>query len=264
MADVLIDGLSPAEADLLYLSHANYGAYTSFAVEDGGVRGLGLHLERLENEAVTLFGRPVGLERLRALARQALARRRDAWLRVSLFSPHIGPRTPDWVGAPKVMVGVSSPVAPVAETVRLQPKAYERESPSLKHSATFGLIRARRLARQAGFDDALFVDGDGRVTEGSLWNIGFLSGDTVVWPEAPMLDGVAQRLIRRGLDAVGLGERTEIVRMDDLERFDGAFICNSATPACAVTAIGERTFVVDEGPIERVAAAWRAAPLEPI
>lgn len=79
-----------------------------------------------------------------------------------------------------------------------------------------------------------------------------------------MLDGVAQRLIRRGLDAVGLGERTEIVRMDDLERFDGAFICNSATPACAVTAIGERTFVVDEGRIERVAAAWRAAPLEPI
>lgn len=264
MADVLIDGLPPTEPDLLYLSHASYGAYTSFAVEDGGVRGLGLHLERLEDEAVTLFGRTVGLDRLRALTLQSLAQRGDAWLRVSLFSPHIGPRTPDWIGAPKVMVGASSPVAPVAATVRLQPKAYERETPSLKHSATFGLIRARRLARQAGFDDALFVAGDGRISEGSLWNIGFLSADTVVWPEAPMLDGVAQRLIRRGLDAVGLGERTEIVRMDDLERFDGAFICNSATPACAVTAIGERTFGVDEGRIERIAAAWRAAPLEPI
>lgn len=259
-----IDGRPASLDDLSHQARVNYGAYTSFAVEGGGVRGLGLHMERLDDESMALFGQPVRTERVRGYVRDALGTKADAWVRVSLFSTEIGPRTPDWVGVPKVMVGVFEPVAPVAETVRLQPQTYGREVSHLKHSATFGLIRARRLARQAGFDDALFVDGDGRVTEGSLWNIGFLSGDTVVWPEAPMLDGVAQRLIRRGLDAVGLGERTEIVRMDDLERFDGAFICNSATPACAVTAIGERTFVVDEGRIERVAAAWRAAPLEPI
>lgn len=108
------------------------------------------------------------------------------------------------------------------------------------------------------------MDGDGLISEGSLWNIGFLSGDTVVWPDAPMLDGVAQRLIQAGMAQVALQGRKQLVRLDDLDRFDGAFICNSATPAAAVTAIGDRTFGVDETRIARLAAAWHAAPLQPI
>lgn len=262
--ELSVDGAPATPDDLTHVALVNYGAYTSFRVEQGGVRGLDLHLARLEAEAVELFGEPVGEGRLRDLMRQAVAGRDVCWLRVSLFSTEISPRTPDWRGLPRVLIALSPPPPPFAEGARLQPQTYAREAPHLKHVATFGLIRARRRAREAGFDDALFVDGEGRVLEGSLWNIGFVSGDDVVWPQAPMLAGVAQALVQRGLGGVGLTGRTEPVHVDDLARFDAAFLCNSATPACAVASIKDRVFTPPPALIGRLAAAWASNPVQPI
>ncbi|WP_374515929.1 aminotransferase class IV [Brevundimonas sp.] len=262
--DLRIDGAPATAGDLSQLALVNYGAYTSFRVEGGGVRGLDLHLARLEASAVELFGEPVGEERLRRLMRAAVSDRPDCWLRVSLFSLQIGPRTPEWRGVPKVMTAALPPPPPLAESLRLQVQRHSRHAPHLKHSGAFDLIRARRLARAAGFDDALFVDEAGRVSEGSLWNIGFLSGDLVVWPDAPMLAGVGQALIRRGLAAAGLNDTVARVDLPDLGRFDGAFICNSATPVCAVVAIGDHGFAVRGESIERLRAAWASNPPQPI
>lgn len=262
--DILIDGVPATREDLAHLALVNYGAYTSFPVEGGGVRGLDLHLQRLEAEALELFGEAVGETRLRDLMRRAVDGRSDCWLRASLFSPGISPRTPGWTGAPRVMTATSPPPPPLAERVQLQTQTYQREAAHLKHVATFGLIRARRTARAAGFDDALFVDGQGRVSEGSLWNIGFVRGDRVTWPQAPMLAGVAQALLQRGLGEAGLTSVTEAVRLDDLSRFDGAFICNSATPACVVASIDGHALDPAAVPLEALRAAWASQPRQPI
>lgn len=262
--ELSVDGASASLDDLAHVALVNYGAYTSFRVEPGGVRGLDLHLARLQAEAIELFGEPVGETRLRDLMRKAVAGREACWLRVSLFSPEISPRTPDWRGPPKVLIAASPPPAPLADNLRLQVQTYAREAPHLKHVATFGLVHARRAARAAGFDDALFVDAEGRVSEGSLWNVGFVRGDGIVWPQAPMLAGVAQALVQRGLGAVGLTGRIEPVDVADLGRFDAAFICNSATPARSVSAIGSRTFVPPPTLIGRLQSAWTSNPIQPI
>ncbi len=262
--ELSVDGAPATSGDLACVALVNYGAYTSFRVEEGGVRGLDLHLARLEAEAVELFGEPVGEARLRDLMREAVAGRDACWLRVSLFAPEVTPRAPDWRGVPRVMTALSPPPPPFADAPRLQLQTYAREAAHLKHVATFGLIRARRAARAAGFDDALFIDGEGRVSEGSLWNIGFVRGDDVVWPQAPMLAGVAQALVQRGLDAVGLKGRAEPVHADDLARFDAAFLCNSATPACAIAAISDHVFTTPPGLIDRLRGAWVSNPVEPI
>jgi branched-subunit amino acid aminotransferase/4-amino-4-deoxychorismate lyase len=264
MTSIHIDGLPPSEADLHYLALVNYGAYTSFRVEEGGVRGLNLHLGRLDAYAIELFGEPVGEGRLRAVLRVAVADRREAWVRASLFSPEIWSRTPSARVRPKVMTMVAPPPPPLATSVRAKIQTYAREEAHIKHTAIFGLIRARRLAREAGFDDALFADADGLISEGSSWNIGFLDGDTVVWPQAPMLAGVAQSLIQDGLGTVGMTGNSQPVRVPDLDRFDGAFLCNSATPACAIAAIDAVKFDADPDRIERIARAWASAPLQPI
>lgn len=260
--DILIDGVPATAADLAHVALVNYGAYTSFRVEAGGARGLDLHLARLEAEAIELFGEAVGEARLRDLMRAAVEGRGDCWLRVSLFAPEVSPRTPDWRGTPGVMIAVSPPPAPLAGEVRLQTQTYAREAAHLKHVATFGLVRARRLARAAGFDDALFVDAEGRVSEGSLWNIGFVRGDEVVWPQAPMLAGVTQALLQRGLAGAGLKGMTAPVRLADLSGFEAAFICNSATPACPVAAIDGHVF--GPPPLEALQAAWASQPRQPI
>lgn len=261
---ILVDGAAVTEAELTYLALVNYGAYTSFQVEDGGVRGLDLHLARLEASAVALFGESPGEPRLRQRMRQAVADRGDSWLRVSLFSPEIRHRDASWHGCPRVMTAVSPPPPPLGEARRVQPINYGREAAHLKHTAGFGLMRARRDAAAAGFDDALFADADGLISEGTLWNIGFIRGETVVWPRAPMLAGVTQALIGRGLASVGLDAVCEPVRLTDLGGFEGAFLCNSATPACAITAIGNVVMAEAGATIARLQQAWRSNPRQPI
>lgn len=262
--DLLIDGLPPTDDDLRYMALVNYGAVTSFCVEEGATRGLGLHLARLNASAIEMFGVPVADDRLRDLMRRALGDRRDAWLRVSLFSPHLWARLPSGRVEPKVMTVTAPLPPPLADSVRVQPQTYVRDAAHLKHTATFPLIRARRLAHDAGFDDAVFADADGLISEGSLWNIGFLSGNRVIWPEAPMLHGVAQALIHTRLADVGLTGMNQSVHLSDLAAFDGAFLCNSATPACPITAIGDHAFNVDPQRIERLRQAWALNPAEAI
>lgn len=262
--EMLIDGAPATATDLAYLARVNYGAYTSFRVEAGGVRGLDLHLARLAASGRELFGAAVAEARLRELMRQAIVGGADGWMRVSLFSPGITPREPGGIGSPKVAIGVFPPPLPLADGVRLQTRVYEREAPHLKHTANFGLIRERRAARADGFDDVLFVDAGGRVSEGSLWNIGFIDGGEIVWPEAPMLAGVTQALLEQGLATAGLSSRRELVAQPDLARFEGAFLCNSATPACAVSAIGDQPLDVAAVPVAALRAIWASQPCQPI
>ena len=258
--DILIDGLPATPADLAHQALVNYGAYTSFRVEAGAARGLDLHLARLEQAAVELFGDSPGEDELRRLMALAVGGRDACWLRVSLFSPEIGHRAPSFVGRPRVMTVVSPAPPPLATSARVMSLPYEREAPHLKHLATLGLIHARRAARAAGFDDALFVDRNGCVSEGALWNIGFVQGDRIVWPQASMLAGVAQALIHRGLAREGLVSERRPVALSDVAAFDGAFLCNSATPVCPITAVDAVVFQPDPAILTRIAQAWTAQP----
>ena len=66
---------------------------------------------------------------------------------------------------------------------------YQRELPALKHVGTFGLFQQRREAMAAGFDDALFLNEEGLVSEGSTWNLALHDGRQLVWPQAAALRG---------------------------------------------------------------------------
>jgi branched-subunit amino acid aminotransferase/4-amino-4-deoxychorismate lyase len=264
MTDILIEGLPATPDDLAHQALVNYGAYTSFRVENGAVRGLDLHLARLDQAAVELFGESPGEAEFRRLLALAVEGRDKAWMRVSLFSPEIGHRNPSFLGRPKVMTVVSPPPPPLATRMRVTAVPHGRETPHLKHVATFGQTRVRRAARAEGFDDALFVDDQGHVSEGVTWNIGFIQGDRIVWPQAPMLPGVTQVLIERGLIQTGLGVESRPVHLDQIAAFDGAFLCNSATPACPINSIDTVAFSEDPVWLDRLRDAWLSQPPQPI
>ncbi|RYG20319.1 MAG: class IV aminotransferase [Caulobacteraceae bacterium] len=252
-----IDGEPASVEALAPVLLSNYGAFTSMQVEDGAVRGLDLHLDRLEREALSLFGVSVPEARLRERMRTATAGLTGRHsLRVQLFLETITLRTPDALGEPSVLTVVSDPANPLCDPLRLQTQDYAREAPELKHNGTFGLTRARRAAKAASFDDALFVGPDGVVSEGTIWNIGFVEDGRIVWPRAPMLRGVGQRLLENGLDLVGLDSETRVIDRAALGEFRQAFICNSATPACPVGNIDGRSLDIDPALIDRLQAAW--------
>ena len=69
--------------------------------------------------------------------------------------------------------------------------------------------------------------GQARISEGTVWNIGFWDGVRVVWPQAPALRGTAERLLQLGLAAHGVAQEIRPVSVDELPAFRAAFACNA-------------------------------------
>ena len=270
MLTLLVNGAPAGQDDLLHMALVNYGAFTSMQAEQGadgvwGVRGLDLHLARLRESGLELFGEAPDEGAVRRWIGEALRDQSGAAsVRVNLFSRMISVRNPSAHGAPDVMVMAGPPAAEPAEALKLRVARYVREAPHLKHVATFGLIRERREAMAAGDDDVLFADENGRVTEGSIWNIGFLKGDTVVWPQGPMLAGTGQALIQRGLEAVDVATEHRWVGLPELPDFDAAFIVNAAMVGVPVAAIGAVRYAARPDLTTLAKNAWRSNPHQPV
>lgn len=217
-----------ASADDLAGALTNYGHFTSLQIRGGAAQGLDLHLQRLQQGTHELFGTALDAAQVRTWMQHALQAEdtRDASLRVTVFSRQFDFRQPLQPVAVDVLVAVAAPVCLPATARRLRSVVYQRDLPHLKHVGTFGLFEQRRRALQDGFDDALFITGDGHVSEGSTWNIGFLHGEQIVWPQAPSLCGTQQRVLQAGFAQAQ--QRLRPVALAELERFSGAIACNAA------------------------------------
>lgn len=260
-----INGEPATLEDVRHVATFNYGHFTSMQYRDGGVRGLGLHLERLDRATRELFGHELPASRVRGyLARALEGVEGPASVRINVFSRTAdrgalaGPAPPD------VMISLGPPALRDAAPFWVRATPYERDTPHLKHVGTFGLFHQRRAARQAGYDDALFVTRDAHVSEGTTWNMGFHDGDGIVWPEAPMLDGVTLQLVRRALAARGIAQTTRPVRHDELAGFRAAFALNTAFVARAIAGCDGHAWPGVAGLVESLVAMHDAGPAEPV
>ncbi|PZP06419.1 MAG: class IV aminotransferase [Sphingomonas hengshuiensis] len=223
-----IDGRAPTAAEWRALAQHNYGHFTSMQVRGHAVQGLDLHLARLREGNRELFDAGFDADAARAAMRDAVRHAGgECALRVTAFAPDFDPRRPDRPLVPVLLVSTAPPSSLPVSPLRVCSTVFSRPLPQVKHIDTFPLFHARRVAMQVGFDDALFVDADGRIGEGSTWNIGFWDGQSVVWPGAPALRGTAEALLCGGLDALGIARQVREVRLADLSRFRAAFACNA-------------------------------------
>jgi branched-subunit amino acid aminotransferase/4-amino-4-deoxychorismate lyase len=238
---------APATADdLRALALTNYGHFSSMQVEAGGVRGLDRHLARLDAATRELFGRPLDADVVRGYMRSALAGYEGAAsMRANVFSRQLHRDRMAEAAQPDVVVSVGAPRRIATTPVRLKSFRYERVLPHVKHVGTFGLFHHRRLAQLDGFDDALFVDASGAVSEASIWNIGFFDGCGVVWPDAPALRGISMQLIDSGLRERGVPSDSHRVAHVDIGAFQSAFLTNSSCVVRPIAEIDGVRFVVD-------------------
>jgi branched-subunit amino acid aminotransferase/4-amino-4-deoxychorismate lyase len=244
-----IDGEPPTTDRLATGLLANYGHFTALQVRDRRVKGLDLHLSRLDRANRELYGTGLDQDHVRGLIAHALGDDvRDAAVRVIAFG----------VGEPSLMVAVRPPSTPPATPQRLLPVAYTRPLPHVKHLGGFGQLHHRKRAEQAGYDDALLT-ADGVVVEGAIANIGFFDDDGgVVWPEADWLHGVTMQLLERELPT-----RREVVRLADVGRYRGAFLANSLG-VVGVSRIADVEFDPADRALARVHAAYDAIPADPV
>lgn len=248
------DGHPATEDDLRTAAFSGYGHFTAMQVRDGRVRGLGLHLERLDSANRELFELPLDGGLVRELIRHALwgAGTANASVRVH------GLRPPG-AAATTVMVAVRGPARMSPEPVGLMSVPYARTAPHLKRPGDFGQTYYGDLARRAGFDDALLTLPDGEVTEGAITNIGFWDGTSVVWPQAPALSGITMTLLEQELPGTGVRSVRRPVTKDGLGAYRSAFVTNSQGMA-PVARIDDTAFTLDEELMKRLTAAYEAAP----
>ena len=220
---VEIDG-EPASVEALLPALAGYGHFTAMQVRGGAVRGLSFHLERLDTASRELFGTGLDGERVRGHVRHALATsgRTDASVRVNVFQ-----RVEEPGGPVNALVAVRPPAAMAPGPYRVRSVPYQRPAAHLKHVGGFGQGYFLRQVQAEGYDEALLVGPGGEIAEGAITNIGFVEGDSVVWPTAPHLRGISLQVLERRLDGAGVRQVRRAVRLADVGGFDGAFVSNA-------------------------------------
>ncbi|MFI9327718.1 aminotransferase class IV family protein [Kitasatospora sp. NPDC052868] len=249
---------SPISLDQLQaLALTNYGHFTSIRVEDGHVRGLALHLARLARDCRAVFDTDIDLGLVRDFARRAVPSSGDRVVRVTVFDPaldlgHVGNDA-----HPHVLVTTRPAGQLPLPAMRVQPVVYTRDMPAVKSVGLFGSLRHRRDSQRAGFDDALFTDADSVISEGGTWNVGFVKGDQVVWPDAECLVGTTMELLRQAHPS-----STATVRLGDLTDFDAAFATNVGIGVRAINAVDSATFPDTHPVIEQLRKEYAEVPVD--
>jgi branched-subunit amino acid aminotransferase/4-amino-4-deoxychorismate lyase len=256
-----LNGAAASAADLAVLVQTNYGHFTAMQVRDGAVRGLDLHLHRLDEASQALFGTRLDADRVRAYLRHAIANDTQPMsIRVNVFSRTLNRQDLRASVAVDVLVITGPATSSSSAPLRLKSFCYTRDLATIKHVGTFPLFHFRRLAQQAGFDDAVFVDQNGRFSEGSIWNIGFADAHGICWPEAPQLVGVSMQLLQQGLIHNGVPSTTRAIYSKDLPSLRAAFFSNASVPVRPVASIDEVQLRVDEALISQLQQAYESNP----
>ena len=264
MSIAFLNGHPASADDLRALALANYGHFTSMQVRGRAVQGLDLHLHRLQSATRELFDSDLPAARILDNLRIALdAGAPDCSLLLTVFARAFDYRNPAGAFLPDLLASLSLPADPDKPALQLKSYPFVRPLPHIKHVGTFPLFHYRRLAMQAGSDDALFVTADGAISEGSIWNIGFWDGAEVVWPEAPALRGVAEQLLQAGLDHLGVAQQHRRVTLGEAKGFRAAFAAN-ASGIQPVLGIDGVVFGTDETLMAQLKAALASRPWQAI
>ncbi|WP_194892068.1 aminotransferase class IV [Catenulispora pinisilvae] len=185
--------------DLKSLALVNYAHFTSMRIEAGcRVRGWDLHMQRLARDCMTVFGTQLDTENVRTLVAQAVEQlQTPTTVRVTVFDPGLEMGRTGAKANPDVLVTTRPAATLPLPALKVATVAFSRELPHVKHAGLMASLYQRRVAQQAGFDDALFTETNGDVTEGVTWNVAFIDADQIIWPSGNVLPGITAALIAR-------------------------------------------------------------------
>ncbi|NRQ37609.1 class IV aminotransferase [Nonomuraea sp. NN258] len=245
----VIDGRVVA-ADARLALAAGYGHFTAMQVRDRRVRGLDLHLDRLDAANAELFGEPVDRARVLDSIRAALGDDlRDAGIRVHVLA----------ADRPHLIATAAAPIDASPRPQRVRSYVYQRFLPHIKSVGGIQQTYLMRRAALEGADHALLTSADGLISEGAVTNLGCLSGGRLIWPQAPMLAGITMGLLRRA----GFPQERRPLKVADLEGHDLVFL-SSARGLSPVGQVDEFTLNPDEKAFARLLAALDDTPWDPL
>lgn len=275
---VVIDGViqTPEHAVIsVYDRGFLYGdsVFETVRTYGGKLYALDQHLQRLERSAesigVTL---PVPWEQIGTEARRAIkeADNDESYVRIMVTrgSGPLGLDT-DLATNPLRVILVESLICP--------PDAHYREgigaicvqtvrASDAVHSAKLGNYLASALAlrdaKKAGAQEALVVNRDGLVIEGTTSNVFMIQGDTLLTPplQSGILEGVTRGVVLEIAEREGLRFFEETLSVADLKQCDEVFITSSIREILAIVRVDAQAIGAGKpGPVtRRLLEAFRA------
>jgi len=237
------------------------GVFETLAVREGRPRLLDRHLHRLRAgmDRIDIVNGPDDDTVRHAIDELVAASGlTDARIRITVTAgPGSSPRTR--TGSPTMFITIARlDPAPASVSLHLVPwPRHERSAlAGIKSINWAENAHALRAAVAAGFDNALFCDTQGRLSECATANIFLVLDGAIVTPslESGCLAGTVRAVL---LDA---GVATEAdLHPADVPRADGVFLTTSTTGITPVHAIDDRTIHTDADALDCARAALDVA-----
>jgi branched-chain amino acid aminotransferase len=260
---------------LTHTLHYGYGCFEgirAYETANGpAIFRLDEHLRRLTDSAhILAIDQPVDRTTLATVCREAVSRNglRSAYIRPLIF-----------LGAEKLGVdpaGADTHVMVAAwpwgaylggkaleEGIRVRVSSYARHHPNVqmcraKAISTYSnSILAVREARRDGYDEALLLDTEGYVAEGSSENVFIVRDGEVLQPETTSaLDGITRRTVETLAREAGLSVRAKRITRDEVYCADEVFLTGTAAEITPVIEVDRRRIGLGiPGPVTRLLQA---------
>lgn len=114
----------------------------------------------------------------------------------------------------------------------------ERENPNAKVINTGYKERVSRFIKETGIYEAILVNREGRITEGSKSNLFFVLDDVLVTPPLrDVLGGITRKKVIELAGRSGIPFREDTVSMEDLGRLSGVFLTGTSPKILPIRSI---------------------------
>ena len=133
-----------------------------------------------------------------------------------------------------------------------------------QHVGLLGTLHHRRQVQLAGYDDALFIDASGHVSEGATWNVAFYDDSGVIWPKADCLPGTAMQLVRDCLRRLSIPFADAPVCIGRAQAVQAAFATNAVVGVRPIQSIDDVQLPGNPELLSRLRDACAAIPGTPL
>jgi branched-chain amino acid aminotransferase len=246
--------ISPLDRGFLY----GDGVYETMVAADARVFRIDDHIDRLFMSAHALrLEMSVSKDQMRDLIAETLQRNglHDAYIRIvvtrGIGFPVLDPRTPTAGVTTVIMTHTREQPKELAGTYRhdgidlhivwMRKTPPESLPPQVKSLNYLNQVLARMEATDAGADEAVMLDTDGYVAEGSGDNIFAIRGDELVTPGVQtILPGITRITVLEIAPSVGLAPVERNMTPHDLISADEVFLTSTYGGVIPVATVGGR------------------------
>jgi len=114
-----------------------------------------------------------------------------------------------------------------------------------------------QLLKENGAYEAILVNQQGCITEGSRSNIFFIKGDTVITTTEDMvLQGITRKKVLEVCDKAGIKVEIKNVRIDEVSDFEVSFLTGTSRKIVPIRSIDNITFSTDNNLLQKISSEF--------